>query len=70
MQLKRSCFLWPLPHIAPAVISCETFPALLVSEENSESLIVPLALCSRGKKKMFEADVFPAIPKNYMERKV
>ena len=47
-QLKRSRFVWPLPHIAPAVISCETFPALLVSEE---SLKVPSALGLRAKKK-------------------
>ena len=71
MQLKRSRFVWPLPHIAPAVISCETFPALLVSEESSESLKVPsVRFGSRGKKKMFESDDFQAIPKNYMERKV
>ena len=47
IQLKRSRFVWPLPHIAPAVISYETFPALLVSEESSESLKVP----SAGKKR-------------------
>ena len=64
-KLKRSCFVWLLPHIAPAVISGETFPALLVSEESSGSLKVPSALGSRGKKK-FESDVFQAIPKNYM----
>ena len=50
IQLKRSRFVWPSPHIAPAVIFCETFPALLVSEESSESLKVPSALGWRGKK--------------------
>ena len=51
-ELERSRFFWPLPHIAPAVISCDsgTFPALLVSEKSSGSLRVPLALGSRGKK--------------------
>ena len=65
MQLKHSRFVWLLAHIAPAVISDETFPALLVSEESSGSLKVPSAL-GREEKKKFEWDVFQAIPKNYM----
>ena len=47
IQLKRSRFVWPSPHIVPAVIFCETFPALLVSEESSESLEVPSARFAR-----------------------
>ena len=39
-------------------------------QRDSESLKVPSALGSRGKKKMFESDDFQAIPKNYMERNV
>ena len=51
IQLKRSHFVLPMSHIAPAVISCETFPALLVSEESSVSLKFPSVLGSRGKKR-------------------
>ena len=59
IQLKRSRFVWPLPHIAPAVISCETFPALLVSEESSESLKVPsVRFGSRGKKRCSNRMIF------------
>ena len=63
IQPKHSRFVWPLPHIAPAVIFCETFPAYCFPKR---------VLCpsTREENKIVESDVFQAIPKNYMETNV
>ena len=62
-KLKRSCFVWLLPHIT---LAGETFPALLVSEESSGSLKVPSALGSRGKKEVL-IGCFPGYSKELYE---